>query len=155
MALPGTNIQHGLEAIFNPALYNLANAPTVNNNGTITPTANYSATNGLMFNGVNGVPLNFTTEHWSYWSPSAGFAYDVFGNGKTALRGGYGISYNNQPYQSFCANQCAVNPPLIETISLANRSFPNPLGATVNATPAPGLNSRTAMIERRRYKPLV
>ncbi len=152
MALPGTNIQHGLEAIFNPALYNLANAPTVNNNGTITPTANYSATNGLMFNGVNGVPLNFTTEHWSYWSPSAGFAYDVFGNGKTALRGGYGISYNNQPYQSFCANQCAVNPPLIETISLANPSFPNPLGATVNATPAPGLNSedrndRTAQIQ--------
>ncbi|MGA2987680.1 MAG: TonB-dependent receptor [Terriglobia bacterium] len=141
MAMPGTNLQPGLEAIFNPSLYNPAATPIVHTNGTITPTASYSPTNGLMFNGVNGVPLNFTTEHWSYLSPSAGFAWDIFGDGKTALRGGYGISYNNQPYQSFCANQCAVNPPLIQTINLVTPSFPNPIGATVKPSAAPSLNS--------------
>lgn len=47
------------------------------------------------------------------WGPQFGFAYDVFGNGKTALRGGFGVSYEgtlynplsnsrwNPPYYSF------------------------------------------------------
>ncbi len=139
--MPNTNLQRGYEAIFDPAKYDPGKSPIVNNNGTITPTPNYSPTNGLIFNGVNGVPLNFTNQHWSYWAPSAGFAWDVFGDGKTALRGGYGITYQDSPYQSNCANPCAVNPPLIETITLVTPSFPNPIGATVKPSPAPSLNS--------------
>jgi hypothetical protein len=114
---------------FLPSKYNPANAPIVNPDGTLTATPTYDPNNGLVFNGVNGVPLSFVNAHQNFWGPTGGFAYDFFGDGKTSLRGGAGITYTAVWTGTDCVLTCLGNPPLIPAINLVSPSFPSPAGA--------------------------
>jgi len=58
------------------------------------------------------------------FSPRFGLAWDVFGNGKTAVRGGYALIYNTNGQQTLIVT--VTNPPYTPRVSIANPTFPNP-----------------------------
>jgi hypothetical protein len=57
-------------------------------------------------------------------SPRTGLAWDVFGDGSTSVRGGYGLYFNTANQQNLIVT--VTNPPATPRFVIPNASFPNP-----------------------------
>jgi hypothetical protein len=78
-----------------------------------TGTLNPVLTNGLVQCGVNGLPDSCQTSHLFNAAPRLGAAWDVFGNGKTSIRGGYGVFFEHGTGSEANVGSLISNPPQV------------------------------------------
>ena len=130
-------------ANFVPADYNTSLGNPVTAAGTLDPASltNFKGTpfylNGIQLAGVNGFPRGNVQNKYNTWQPRIGFAYDATGDGKTVVRGGFGMFFER--VQGNDVYNAALNPPFAYIPTATNVYFSNPntsalTGATTSQT---------------------
>jgi outer membrane receptor protein involved in Fe transport len=139
---------------FDPTRFNLANAPQVSrSDGSLTTVGD--PWNGIVIFGSEfpdraqgripaaadpnvarlfvGLPKGGAQNDYSDWGPRFSFAFDPRANGKTAVRGGFGVFYDR--IQTDFLGGSSNNPPFAGSANIFDGNIDNPGGGTQRSFP--------------------
>ncbi|HEY0795547.1 MAG TPA: TonB-dependent receptor [Acidisarcina sp.] len=161
-ALPHAYERANQVANFDPAAYQANAAPVFLPDNSLDPTGpGFTTVNGTPFylNGIQIAGQNLSRglvkNYWATFQPRVGFSWDIFGTGRTVLRGGVGTFYErlqgndiynaatNEPFsnQPSASNVEFTDPhtSFVTGATAASPIFPQPLTTLALNYPAPGV----------------
>jgi hypothetical protein len=101
--------------VFNPANF------LANKSSSVYP----NAPAGAMYYGDPGVNRGFTNNHWNQFSPNVGVSFDPSGTGKTVVRAGGALMFDNPNFFTSQRNQ--QNPPFATAVTNVQTSSSGPI----------------------------
>ena len=91
---------------------------------------------GMVYPGDAGIPEAMFKNNWGLLAPRLGAAYDLFGNAKTILRGGWGIFYIEPPLTIY--TRTVSTQPSVLTVNITNPyNFNDPYNGVSGGNPYP------------------
>ena len=130
-ALPHAWERSNAVSNFDPALYLSSQSPVWNGTliGSSTPNLyTYGGAqlyiNGMGLAGKNGFPVGLVNNDYNTLQPRIGFSEDLFGNGKTVLRGGFGTFFERM--QGNDIYNAATNSPFANNVTINNTYVSSP-----------------------------